>query len=84
MGRLIRGLRSSSHLPGSIKKPKKPATPFKFGAAWLKHEEVLELMQSNWTPYRAEVGSHAATHLVQNLARVKKLLKERAKTKDTG
>ena len=64
-----------------LRKPQKPTYPFKFGASWLKPEEVLELIQSNWTPYGAEAGSHATTHFVQNLARVKKLLKEWEKNK---
>ena len=77
----------SDHYPIYLevsRKPQKPTFPFKFGASWLKHEEVLELIKSNCTPYGVEARSNAATHFVQNLARVKKLLKEWAKKKDIG
>ena len=60
----------SYHLPiclEVLRNPQKPASPFKFCAAWLKHEEVLRLIHSNWIPYGAEARSHAATHFVQNL-----------------
>ena len=76
----------SYHQPIFLKvsrNPQKTACPFKFGATWLNHEEVLELIKSNCTPYGAEVGSNAATHFVQILARVKKLLKEWEKNKKT-
>ena len=61
----------SDHLPICVelmRNPQKPASPFKFCAAWIKHEEVLRLIHSSWIPYGVEVGSHAATHFVQNLA----------------
>ena len=69
----------SNHLPiclDLMRNPQKPISPFKFCAAWIKHEEVLRLIHSNWIPYGVESTSHAATHYEQNLARIKKLLKE--------
>ena len=72
------------HLPiclDILRNPKKPSIPFKFCAAWLKHEEVLRLTHSKWIPYVEKFGSHVATHFVQNLARIKRLLKDWAKNK---
>ena len=76
----------SDHQPICLevsRNPKKTTCPFKFGAAQLKHEEVLELIKSNCTPYGADTGSNAATHFVQNLARVKKLFEEWENKKKT-
>ena len=44
----------SEHVPIYLeiwKQPKKPASPFKLCSAWLKNEEVVQLIHSNWIPY---------------------------------
>ena len=33
------------------KQPKNPSIPFKLCSTWLKNEEVLQIIQSNWLPY---------------------------------
>ena len=69
----------SDHLPICLeirKQPKKPASPFKLYSVWLKNEEVIQLIQSNWLPYQAGNGVRDAIHFSKNLLRIKKLLKE--------
>ena len=58
------------------KQPKKLDSPFKLFSFWLKNEEVLQIIQSNWLPYQAENGTRVAVHFTQNLLRIKKLLKD--------
>ena len=70
---------NSDHLPICLeirKQPKKPASPFKLCSAWLKNEEVVQLIHSNWIPYQVDNGTRASIHFTQNLIRIKKLLKE--------
>ena len=72
------------HLPIYLeirKQPKNLSSPFKLCSAWLKNEEVVQLINSNWTPYQAENGTRAAIHFTQNLTRIKKLLKDWATNK---
>ena len=74
----------SDHLPICLeiwKQPKKPAGPFKLCSAWLKNDEVVQLIHSNWIPYQEDHGTRAAIHFTQNLLRIKKLLKEWAANK---
>ena len=74
----------SDHLPIFLeirKQPKNPSSPFKLYSAWLKNEEVVQLIQSNWTPYQEGNGTRAAIHFSQNLLRIKKILKEWAVNK---
>ena len=65
----------SYHLP-ICPEIKNPANPFKIFSSWLKNEEVVQIIQSNWMPYQAENGTRAAIHFTQNLLRIKKLLKD--------
>ena len=61
----------SNHLPICIEisnSPKKPVIPFKFCVAWLKNEEVIWLIQTNWIPYVDEEGIHVAVHFSQNIS----------------
>ena len=74
----------SDHLPIFLeiqKQPKKPASPFKICSAWLKNEEVIQLIQSNWIPYQVGNDARAAIHFSQNLLQIKKILKEWAANK---
>ena len=60
----------SDHLPICLeiqKQPKKLASPFKLYSAWLKNEEVIQLIQSNWLPYQVGNGARASIHFSQNL-----------------
>ena len=69
----------SNHLPICLeiwKQPKKPGSPFNLYSTWLKNEEVVQLIHSNWIPYQEDNGTRAAIHFTQNLLRIKKLLKE--------
>ena len=69
----------SDHLPICLeigKHPKKSVNPFKLCYAWLKNEEVVQLIHSNWIPYQVDNGTRAAIHFTQNQLRIKKLLKE--------
>ena len=54
---------------------------FKLCVTWLKNEEVLQLIQSNWIPYQEGNGTRAAIHFSQNLLKIKKLLKDWAANK---
>ena len=56
-------------------------SPFKLCFAWLKNEEVIQIIQSNWLPYQAGNGTRTAIHFSQNLLRIKKLLKDWATKK---
>ena len=72
------------HLPNCLeiwKHPKKSANPFKLCSTWLKNEEVIQIIHSNWLPYQAGNGTRATVHFTQNLLRIKKLLKEWAANK---
>ena len=64
-----------------LRNPKKLAIPFKFCVSWLKYEEILRLIQSNWIMYVADEGTRAATHFTQNMSCIKRLLKEWARNK---
>ena len=64
-----------------LSSPKKPTNPFKLCATWLKNEEVIRLIHSNWIPYPVDEDTHAATHFAQNLSQIKSLLKEWARNK---
>ena len=67
------------HLPIYLeirKQPKKLASPFKLYFSWLKNEDVVQLIHSNWIPYQDDNGTRDAIHFTQNLIRIKKLLKE--------
>ena len=66
-----------------LKNPSKPASPFKLCSAWLKNEEVIQIIQDNWIPFQVEEGSRETVHFYQNLARLKKNLKEWALNKKT-
>ena len=74
----------SDHLPICLeirKQPRKSASPFKLCSAWLKNDEVVQLILSNWTPYQEGNGSRVAIHFSQNLLKIKKILKEWAVNK---
>ena len=64
-----------------LSNPRKPTNPFKLCATWLKNEEVLMLIHSNWIPYPVDEDTHVFTHFVQNLSWIKILLKEWARNK---
>ena len=64
-----------------LSNPRKPTNPFKLCATWLKNEEVIRLIHSNWIPYPVDEDTHAATHFAQNLSQIKILLKEWARNK---
>ena len=74
----------SDHLPICLeirKQAKQPASPFKLCFAWIKNEEVTQIIQSNWFPQQAENGTRVAVHFTQNLLKIKKLLKDWTTTK---
>ena len=74
----------SDHLPICLeiqKQPKKLASPFNICSAWLKNEELIQLIQLNWLPYQAGNGTRVVIHFSKNLLRIKRLLKEWAANK---
>ena len=74
----------SDHLPiflEFLKNLSKLAIPFKICSAWLKNEEVIQIIQSNWIPSQVEEGTRAAIYFSPNFTRIKKLLKEWAHNK---
>ena len=55
----------SDHLPICLeikKQPKNLASPFKLCSSWLKNEEVVQLIHSNWIPYQDDNGTRASIH----------------------
>ena len=56
-------------------------SPLKLCYAWLKNEEVIQIVQENWIPFQAEEGSRIFVHFSQNLSSIKKLLKDWAQNK---
>ena len=74
----------SDHMPICLeiqRNPKTLASPFKLLSAWIRNEEVLQIIQTHWTPYIVEEGTRATIHFSQILSRIKNLLKDWARNK---
>ena len=74
----------SNHLPIFLeiqKTPGKLASPFKLCSAWLKNEEVLQIIQNKWKPFQETEGGRATIHFSQNMILINFFLKGWAQNK---
>lgn len=51
---------------------RRPPSPFKFNATWLKDSGFISLVHTNWIHLNMVEGSRAAVLFMENLKRVKK------------
>jgi hypothetical protein len=53
---------------------RKPPSPFKFNAKWLKDQSYKELVKDIWTPFNLDEHRHAIVHFVENMKKIKQAM----------
>jgi hypothetical protein len=60
----------------------KPRSPFKFNKTWLE-DDSLKLIKEHWIPFQHDITHSAAYRFIDNLRRIKEIVKPRAFQKRT-